>query len=84
MTGTLGSGDLGYPSSIRAVESAPAQMLEMQETLKPTEKNGFTIIDVDEDKVTYSMYMWRPPQSVDEIDSMEPALVYEVARGQRS
>jgi hypothetical protein len=80
MTGTLGSGDLGYPSSIRAIESAPAQMLEMQETLKPTEKNGFTIIDVDEDKVTYSMYMWRPPQSIDEIASMEPALVYVVAR----
>jgi hypothetical protein len=81
MTGTLGTGDWGYPSSIRAVESAPAQMLQMEETLKPTEKNGFTVIDIDEDKVTYSMYLWRPPQSIDEIDSMEPALVYEVTRG---
>jgi hypothetical protein len=53
----------------------------MEETLKPTEKNGFTLIDIDEGKVTYSMYMWRPPQSVEEIDSMAPALVYEVARG---
>ena len=80
MTGTLGSGDWGYPSSIRAVESAPAQMLEMDETMKPTEKNGFTIIDVDEDKISFSMYLWRPPQAIDEIDSMEPALVYEVPR----
>ena len=55
-------------------------LLEMEEAMKPTEKNVFTVIDIDEDKIVFSMYMWRPPQPVDEIDSMEPALAYEVAR----
>jgi hypothetical protein len=51
-----------------------------QEALKPTEKNGFTIIDVTPEKVTFTQYVWRPPQTVSEIDTMKPALVYEVPR----
>jgi hypothetical protein len=52
----------------------------MEEALKPTEKNGFTIIDVTVEKLTFTQYVWRPPQPVSEIDTMKPALVYEVPR----
>jgi len=52
----------------------------MDETLKPTEKNGFTVIDVTRDKMTFAHFMWRPPQPAAEIDAMQPALVYEVPR----
>lgn len=52
----------------------------MDETLKVTEKNGFSIIDVTPDKITFQIFMWRPPQPVGEIDTMKPALVYEVPR----
>jgi hypothetical protein len=44
------------------------------------EKNGFTIIDVTPDKMTFTMFLWRPPQPVAEIDTMKPALVYDVPR----
>jgi hypothetical protein len=54
----------------------------MEEALKPTEKNGFTIIDVTPDKLTFTQYVWRPPQPVAEIDTMTFALVYEVPRKQ--
>jgi hypothetical protein len=30
--------------------------------------------------MTFTHFMWRPPQAVAEIDTMQPALVYEVAR----
>ena len=78
--GTLGTGDMVFPSSFRKADSKPSQLIGMDETLKPTEKNGFSIIDVTPDKVTYRMFTWRPPQRPDEIDTMEPTLVYDVAR----
>ena len=80
MTGALGTGDMAFPSAVRSVESKPSQLVGMDEALKPTEKNGFTVIDVTPDKLTFTMFMWRPPQPVEEIDTMKPALVYEVPR----
>jgi hypothetical protein len=79
-SGTLGTGDLAYPSSVRSVEAGASQLIGMEETLKPKEKNGFTVIDVTRDKITFTHFMWRPPQAIAEIDTMQPALVYEVPR----
>ena len=78
--GTLGTGDIPFPSSYRSIESTPSQLIGMEQALKPTEKNGFCIIDVTPDKLTFTLFMWRPPQPVEEIDTMKPALVYEVPR----
>ncbi len=80
LTGTLGTGDLVFPSSFRSVESKPSQLVGMDEVLKVTEKNGFSVIGVTPDKITFSVFLWRPPQPVEEIDTMKPALVYEVPR----
>lgn len=80
MTGTLGTGDLAFPSAFRSIETTPALSVAMQEALRPTEKNGFTIIDVTPEKMTFSLFMWRPPEPVDAIDTLQPALVYEVPR----
>jgi len=52
----------------------------MAEVLKVTEKNGFSLIDVTPDKITFTVFMWRPPQSIVDIDTMPPALVFEVPR----
>jgi hypothetical protein len=34
----------------------------MDEVLRPTGKNGFTIIDVTPEKMTFQLFVWRPPQ----------------------
>jgi len=78
--GSLGSGDLAFPSSFRHIESTPSQLIGMDQALKPTEKNGFTIVDVTPEQLKFTLFMWRPPQPVEEIDTMQPALVYEVPR----
>lgn len=52
----------------------------MDEALKVTEMNGFSVIDVTPGKLTFNVFMWRPPQPIAEIDTMKPALVYEVPR----
>jgi hypothetical protein len=60
-----------------------ADLLRLRELLKagrPKPKRGFSVIDVTPDKVTFTVFMWRPPQPVEEIDTMKPAIVYEVPR----
>jgi hypothetical protein len=78
--GTLGTGDLGFPSAYRRVEASTSLVLDMDEVLRTTEKNGFTLIDITPDKMAFSVFNWRPPQALEEIDTMKPALVYEVSR----
>jgi hypothetical protein len=51
-----------------------------EQALKPVEKNGFTVIDVTPDKITFTIFTWRPPQPLAEIDTMKPTLTYEVPR----
>jgi len=80
LTGPLGTGDLGFPSAYRGVESRPSQLLDMEQAMKPVERNGFTVIDVTPERMTFSIFTWRPPQPVEEIDTMRPALVYSVPR----
>jgi hypothetical protein len=53
----------------------------MDEVMKPMEESGFSIIQFSPGKVTFRMFLWRPPQPISDIATMEPALVYEVARG---
>jgi len=79
LTGTLGTGDLPFPPSFRSVESKPSQ-LEGVDEYETDGKNGFSVIDVTPDKVTFTMFLWRPPQPVADLATMKPALVYEVAR----
>jgi len=84
LAGTLGTGDIPFPSSFRSVESKPSQLEGLDEALKPTEKNGFSIIDVTLDKITFTLFVWRPPQPVEEIDTMTPVLVYDVTNETRN
>src|SRR5215469_18516647 len=73
--GSLGSGDLAFPSSFRNIESTPSQLIGMDQALKPTEKNGFTVVEVTPEKLKFKLFMWRPPRPIEEIDIMEPVLV---------
>lgn len=81
MAGTLGTGDLGFPSAYRRIESAPSHLVRMEQALAPTEKNGFTLIDVTPDKLVFSIYLWRPPEPIEAIETLQPVLNYEVPRG---
>jgi hypothetical protein len=81
MGGTLGTGDYAFPSSVRKIASSPSELVTMDEVLPATEKNGFSIIDVTPEKMTFRLFMWRPPEAVAAIDDLQPVLSYEVTRG---
>ena len=78
LVGTLGSGDIAFPSSFRKVENSPSLTVEMDQSLPISEKNGFTIVDVTPEKLTFRVFTWRPPEPVDQIDTMDPVITYEV------
>ena len=58
----------------------PSHLIGMTQALKPAEKNGFSIIDVTPERLTFTVFTWRPPQPVEAIDTMKPALVHKVSR----
>lgn len=79
--GPLGSGTPVFPSSsFRQTGSLPASQLQMEETMPPLEKNGFTIIDITANKIEFKMYAWRPPQALSEIDELEPISIIAIAK----
>lgn len=76
--GTLGSSGPGFPTMFRGIGAEIPTSLEMDEPFKPLEKNGFSIIDVTADKMVIKMYAWRPPESVDDISTLEPFFTKEI------
>ena len=82
LVGTLGTGDLPFPSSFRKVNSTPSGTLDMDYAATDREER-ITIIDVTPGKMTFKLFVWRPPQPEDEIDTMEPVMTYEVKAGNR-
>jgi hypothetical protein len=79
LTGPLGTGDIGFPSAYRGTRAQPSSRLDVNQLLPPTEKNGFTIVDVTPDRIVLHLYAWRPPEPIESIDLLEPAS-YAVSR----
>jgi phosphodiesterase/alkaline phosphatase D-like protein len=83
--GPLGSAGPLFPStSFRATGALPPSQLELEEHLKPLEKNGFTIIDITPDEIKFQMFAWRPPEKLSLIDSMGLHSTSRVSRNMRS
>lgn len=72
MTGPLGTGAPGFPSVFRGTGPQVPADLTVSQPLEPLEKNGFTIIDLTRNTMTFRFFAWRPPQSIDAIATMEP------------
>lgn len=80
LTGPLGTGDIGYPSAYRGVKAQPSSRLKVDESMRPVEKNGFTIVDVTPERVALQLFSWRPPEPADAIDTLEPTFAHELYR----
>ena len=81
LSGPLGSSDLVWPSAFRGVGAMPSVHLDMQESLKPIEENGFVIADLAPDKIALRYFRWNVHRdSPDAIDALEPFKTTELAR----
>jgi hypothetical protein len=81
LPGTLGTGTGGWASEFRGVGPQPPQHLDMQETVKPIEQNGFLLIDFTPETITLRYFKWnQKTQPVSDIDTLEPFHTTELKR----
>jgi hypothetical protein len=81
LPGPLGTGDRGWPSAFRGIGALPPTHLDMEESLKPIEENGFILADFTPESVTVRYFRFDyHRQSPDVIDTLEPFRTTELKR----
>ena len=81
LPGPLGTSTGGWPSEFRGVGSLPPNHLDMDETLKSLDENGFRLMDFTPDTVTLRYFRWnQKTDPVKAIDSLEPFRTTELRR----
>ena len=81
LTGTVGTGQRGWPSGIRKVLPQPSLHIDMQESVKPVEQHGFTLADFTPDRIVLRMFKWdNRSQKPEELDTLMPFHVVELPR----
>lgn len=73
LPGPLGTSTGGWASEFRGAGPLTPQHLDMQETVKPIEENGFTLVDFSPNAVTLRYFRWnQKTQPLEAIDTLEP------------
>jgi hypothetical protein len=81
LPGPLGTSAGGWASEFRGVGPLPPKHLDMQETLRPIEENGFLLMDFTPETITLRYFKWnQKSQSISDIDRLEPFHTTELER----
>lgn len=80
LVGPLGSSRAGWPSFARGTAPATPHALRASLSEPALERNGFTLMDVESDRITVRQFAWREPQPVEAIDTLEPFQTFEIGR----
>jgi hypothetical protein len=83
LNGPIGcrTGPNGWPSGRRGTGALPPAHLDMDETVKPIEQHGFSIVDFTPDKMTVRLFKWDwKTQKVEDIDTLQPFHILDLTR----
>lgn len=80
LTGPISTGPLAWPSAWRGTPPLVPTGLEVEEQLKPLEKNGFSIIDFTEDRIQIQFFGWKMGESEDSLERLKPFRHFSVER----
>lgn len=69
-----------WPSGARGAAPKVPASLDARAIDPLVERNGFTIVDVTPENMTFQLFDWRELQPVSDIDTLEPHAVITVAR----
>ena len=72
LTGPIGTGPKAWPSVWRGTPPQPPSGLEIEEGLKPLEKNGFSILDFTEDQMEAQFFSWKMDDPEQRLDDLKP------------
>ena len=68
-------------NSTTELPALPPAHLDMDETVKPIEQHGFSIVDFTPDKMTVRLFKWDwKTQKVEDIDTLQPFHTLELTR----
>jgi len=82
LPGPIGTGARGWPSiGMRATPALPPAHLDMDESVRPIEQNGFMIVDFSPSKMVLQFFKWDArTQPVEAIDKLQPFYTTELPR----
>lgn len=80
LAGTLGSSTGSWPSAVRGSAPQIPASLTTSALAPVSERNGFTVIDVEPGRMRFRLFAWREPQPVEAIDTLEPFATFELSR----
>jgi hypothetical protein len=78
LTGPVSTGPTMWPSSARNTPPLASSVIEIDEKLKPVERNGFTIADFTPDSITLTSYAWKlgePPEWLESMPMLRRAVL---------
>jgi hypothetical protein len=78
LAGPLGTGPPGWASVFRGIGPSVPSGIEVEEHLRPIEKNGFTLIDWTPEGATLRMFSWKLGEDPAAIDRLQPFHTLEV------
>jgi hypothetical protein len=80
LSGSIGTGDFGWPSRFRGQLPVPSGTLEAEELIQPLEENGFSLLDFTPRELRASFFRWTPDQGEAALDTLEPFRVLSFER----
>jgi hypothetical protein len=82
LSGPIGTGASGWPSAgFRGTPALPPAHLDMDESVKSIEQNGFLLVDFTPDKMVLRFFKWdAKTQGPEAIDALEPFHTSELTR----
>jgi hypothetical protein len=78
LAGPLGTGPPGWASVFRGIGPSVPTGIEIDESLRPLEKNGFALIDWTPEGATIRLFSWKLGEDPAAIDRLEPFHTIEV------
>lgn len=81
LVGSIGASRAGFPSFARGTPPSTPASLDVPGFEFPQERNGFTLVDVERERVTVRQFAWDETMGLDAIDRLEPFATTIVASG---
>lgn len=72
IAGPISTSGAGWPTFARGTRPEPSALISLSQSYAPQEKNGFTLIDVERDRMVIRLFAWREPDPIDSIDTLQP------------
>ncbi len=72
LTGPISTGPLAWPSAWRGTPPLTPTGVEVEQGLRPVERNGFTLIEFTEDRIEFEFYSWKMGEPEDRLDQLTP------------